>query len=284
MRKAAGGVSTVVVTPAIGERRTTVRIAQDDQGTTVSLPDAVSRVVSLVPSLTESVAATSPGVLIGATEWCTHPAELDVCRVRGTKNPDVDRIISLRPDLVLCNKEENRERDVQRLRAAGLAVWVTVIETLDEAFTSLGRMFDDALGVPRPGWLNEAVTAWGEEPAAADRVPVVVPIWRDPWMVVGSSTFTGSLLDRLGAQNIFGQHAGRYPRLELDELVEAATRSSAVVLLPDEPYTFTSEDGPEVFGANRVELVSGRLLTWYGPSLAMARPELDAALRTERRR
>src|ERR1700760_678207 len=95
------------------------------------------RVVSLVPSLTESVAATRPGALAGATDWCTHPADLDVPRVRGTKNPDLAAIRALRPDLVLANQEENRRLDVERLRAAGASVWGSGIPTVAPALDSL---------------------------------------------------------------------------------------------------------------------------------------------------
>ena len=85
----------------------------------------VRRVVSLVPSLAEALAATAPERLIGATDWCSHPPGLEVARVRGTKNPDVERIVSLAPDLVVANEEENREADLAALRSAGLEVLVT---------------------------------------------------------------------------------------------------------------------------------------------------------------
>src|SRR3712207_6539979 len=120
--------------------------ATDDLGAPVELTGPATRVVSLVPSLTESVAATRPEALVGATDWCTHPADLGVTRVRGTKNPDVHRILELRPDLVLANQEENRELDVRRLRDAGVPVWVTRIETVPEAIASMTRMFQVALG------------------------------------------------------------------------------------------------------------------------------------------
>src|SRR5690349_22846958 len=100
----------------------------DDLGTPLHLDGPAARVVSLVPSLTEAIAATRPEALVGATDWCTHPADLDVSRVRGTKNPDRAAIEALEPDVVLANREENRELDVARLRAAGIAVWVTEIE------------------------------------------------------------------------------------------------------------------------------------------------------------
>ena len=98
-----------------------VRRLTDDTGREVVLPDEVTRVVSIVPSLTEAVAVTAPGLLVGATDWCTHPADLDVTRVRGTKNPDVDGIVALRPDVVVANAEENRTPDLDALRAAGVA-------------------------------------------------------------------------------------------------------------------------------------------------------------------
>ena len=126
---------------------------RDDTGAVVRLPARVSRVVSLVPSLTETVAVTAPGLVAGATDWCTHPAGLDVPRVRGTKNPDVSAVIALRPDVVLANEEENRPADLAALREAGLPVWVTVIRTLDEALVSLRRCSRSrARSRPPGGW------------------------------------------------------------------------------------------------------------------------------------
>jgi ABC-type Fe3+-hydroxamate transport system substrate-binding protein len=236
-------------------------------------------VVSLVPSLTESVAVSAPEILVGATDWCTHPARLDVARVRGTKNPNRSAIEKLRPDLVLANKEENRRVDVNALRAAGIAVWVTAIETVEEAITSLSRLFIQALQRPIPGWLEDADRVWSEPvPPPAGRV--VVPIWRDPWMVVGSATFTGDLVAHLGFDNVYGHHADRYPHVDLSELQE---QEPDLVLLPDEPYRFTAQDGPESFPGCAVALVEGRSLTWYGPSLAVARDLLNSQIQQARR-
>jgi ABC-type Fe3+-hydroxamate transport system substrate-binding protein len=247
---------------------------RDDLGYPVPVTGPARRVVSLVPSLTESVAVTRPAALAGATDWCTHPADLDVPRVRGTKNPDLAAIRALRPDLVLANQEENRRLDVERLRAAGVPVWVTVIQTVDQALDSLDRMFGAALGWPVPDWLAAAGRVW-REPAPVARVRAVIPVWRDPWMVVGSATFTGDLAARLGLDNVYGDDPGRYPRVELDDL---AARNPELVVLPDEPYAFSASDGPEVFPGHRVALVEGRALTWYGPSLVTARDTLRAQL------
>ncbi|KQY60510.1 ABC transporter substrate-binding protein [Aeromicrobium sp. Root495] len=246
----------------------------DDLGHAVEVPGEARRVVSLVPSLTEAVAATRPEALLGATDWCTHPADLDVTRVRGTKNPDRSAIVALRPDLVIANQEESRELDVRRLREAGIAVWVTRIETVDEAFASMRRLFVEALGWGVPDWLEESERAWSG-PVPEPRGTVAVPIWRDPWMVVGPRTFTTDLLRRLGWANAYDSDApdaDRYPHVEPADLDR---HDLDLVLLPDEPYVFTPDDGPEVFTQVPTRLVNGRLLTWYGPSLLPARHVLD---------
>jgi ABC-type Fe3+-hydroxamate transport system substrate-binding protein len=249
-------------------------LPRDDLGYPVKVTRPVERVVSLVPSLTESIAATRPQALAGATIWCTHPAELDVPRVRGTKNPDLAAISRLSPGLVLVNQEENRRVDVERLRAAGLPVWVTVIKTLDQAVAALRRMFREALGWPEPAWLGEVERAW-QAPVPGPLLRAVIPIWRDPWMVVGSDTFTGDVAGRLGLCNLYGNHPERYPKVGLEDL---QARDPEIVVLPDEPYRFNAADGPEMFHGRRVALVEGRSLTWYGPSLVGARALLLAQL------
>lgn len=224
--------------------------------------------MSLVPSLTESVAVTAPGLLVGATDWCTHPAGLDVVRVRGTKNPDVDLVLRLRPDVVLANDEENRAADIEALRAAGLAVWVTAPRTVADALRSLDRMLCLACRVDRPPWLDAATETW--QPAYdGPRRRALVPIWRRPWMALGRDTFAGDALTRLGHDNVLADAPERYPRIDL-----ASLPSYDVVVLPDEPYAFSPSDGPEAFASVRCVCVSGRHLTWYGPSLVEARAVL----------
>jgi ABC-type Fe3+-hydroxamate transport system substrate-binding protein len=254
-------------------------VPRDDLGHPVEVTRPVQRVVSLVPSLTESVAVTRPDALAGATDWCTHPPGLPVTRVRGTKNPNLAAITALRPGLVLANQEENRRLDVERLRAAGIPVWVTVIRTLDEAFASLRRMFTAGLGWPEPDWLGEAERTWAV-PAAGPRLRAVIPVWRDPWMAVGANTFTGDLAARLGLDNVYADQAERYPHVTLDDI---AARRPDIVVLPDEPYVFSAADGPEAFPGQRTALVEGRSLTWYGPSLVTARSLLTGQLAAARR-
>jgi ABC-type Fe3+-hydroxamate transport system substrate-binding protein len=252
------------------------RTLTDDLGHPVEVPDVVARVVSLVPSLSEALAVTCPERLVGVTDWCTHPGDLDargVVRVRGTKNPDLAAVAALHPDVVVANKEENRELDVRRMRERGIEVWVTDIETVPQAVDSMRRLFREVLGESTdPTWLVEAEAAWcGPVPAASARV--VVPVWRDPWMVVGRPTFTADLLARAGFEVSTAGAEGRYPTVELEALDDPTVAD--LVLLPDEPYVFTADDGPEAFSRLPTRLVSGRLLTWYGPALVDARISLD---------
>jgi ABC-type Fe3+-hydroxamate transport system substrate-binding protein len=236
----------------------------DDLGHYVDLSPRPARIVSLVPSLTEALAQSVPKRLIGATDWCTHPPDLSVTRVRGTKNPDVEAIVALHPDLVVANAEENRTVDLDLLRATGMQVWVTDIRTVDGALTSLDRLLD-AIGGATTGWLDDAHRAWASpSQVASQRIRAVVPIWRRPWMHVGSDTYAGDVLRRLGVDNALADHSERYPAIALDELPE-----HDLVVLPDEPYAFSPTDGPEAFAAP-CALVSGRSLTWYGPAMVDA--------------
>src|SRR3954470_17400390 len=239
----------------------------DDLGLPVDVPSRVSRVVSLVPSLTESVAVTAPGLLVGATDWCTHPGDLDVPRVGGTKNPDVDAVVSLRPDVVVANEEENRPVDLAALRDAGLAVWVTAPETVPEGLRSLDRMLRLACRLDRPAWLDAAEEAWSVSAVSTGhrRRRAVIPIWRRPWMVLGRDTFAGDMLARLGVDKVRAGSGEPYPRVD-----RAALPAYDLVVLPEEPYAFSPEDGPEAFPGVDVRCVSGRHLTWYGPSLVEA--------------
>lgn len=231
---------------------------------------AARRIVSLVPSLTESIGVSAPDLLVGVTDWCTHPAGLDVPRVGGTKNPRVAEVVALRPDIVLANNEENRAVDLAALAAAGLRVWVTDYESVPAALDGLDDLLE-AVGIGRPGWLSDAERAWAA-PWSGRRCRAVIAIWRRPWMALGRDTFAGDVLRRVGFDNVLAGSPDRYPRVELDTLPD-----HNVAVLPDEPYAFTAADGPEAFAAP-ARLVSGRHLTWYGPSLAEARDVLGRQL------
>lgn len=245
----------------------------DDEGRPLEVAGP-SRIVCLVPSLTEAIAATRRELLVGVTDWCTHPAELGLPRVGGTKWPDLDKIRSLKPDLVVANAEENRAIDVSGLRDSGIPVWMTAPASVPQAVDSLSSLLRALTGA-EPDWLRRTRDLWRGVVPVEPRRRAVIAIWRRPWMVVGQNTFAGDLLGRLGIDNVFAEHAERYPKIELgDQQISTAD----LVVLPDEPYQFTEADGPEAFPGKQVALISGRHLTWYGPSLLEAPEILRAQL------
>jgi ABC-type Fe3+-hydroxamate transport system substrate-binding protein len=254
----------------------------DDLGEPVELPGPPRRVVSLVPSITEAVAVSVPGVLAGATDYCTHPPGLDVARVGGSKYPKLTAVRAARPDLVLANAEENRAEDVAALRADGIPVWVTeAAPTVPAALVSIRRLLAEVFGAT-PAWLDRAAQEW-DRPLPPVAATAIVPVWRRPWVLLGRDTFAGDVLRRLGVANAYAEHADRYPRPPLDELrgLLSADRGDGradLVVLPDEPYLFTPDDGPEAFPGARCAFLDGRLLTWCGPSLAGARRVLTRQL------
>ena len=247
----------------------------------MTLSPGARRIVSLVPSLTESLFALGLGDrVVGVTDYCLHPEEglRGLPRLGGTKNPDLGAIRALRPDLVIANREENTERSVRELRRAGIAVHVTDVRSVRGALATLGELC--ALGVSDEararvlGPLERAV-ARAEARQHPSPPRFFCPIWRDPWMVVGADTYASDLLTLAGGRNAFaGRRDRRYPVVTLGEVMEAAPD---VVVLPDEPYPFADTDAAE-FAAldlpaarhHRIHRVDGTLLTWYGPRLAAA--------------
>ncbi len=242
------------------------------------------RIVSLVPSLTESLFELGLGDrVVGVTEWCVHPREAVAAlpKVGGTKTPDLQAVRDLAPDLVIANHEENRRSDVARLREAGLRVWVTYPRTVQEGAALLAEMVGLGATPETAARVVAPVLRAVEGAAAAQRVgredgpTVFCPIWRDPWMTVGSDTYIHDLIDLCGGRNVFAERGDRrYPRVTLDDVVAAGPQ---VILLPDEPYAFGPRDAAELGTLDlpaardgRIHLIDGTLASWYGPRIRRA--------------
>jgi ABC-type Fe3+-hydroxamate transport system substrate-binding protein len=252
-----------------------MRHVVDARGASVMLPDRVRRVVSLVPSLTEWLVVAGVGErLVGVTDWCVEPADAvaGLARVRGTKNPDLEAVRRLEPDLVVANAEENRKLDVQRLEAGGLAVFVTMPTTVAGAVTELRGLATAVGGLPGAAALDAdlvAAVADAYRRRTANGVRYACAVWRDPWLWLGRRTYAADLLGLAGGEPVLDDPATRYPRIEPEAL---AALGPQLVLLPSEPYEFGRTDADEVaaFSGARVELVDGRALTWYGPRIPAA--------------
>jgi ABC-type Fe3+-hydroxamate transport system substrate-binding protein len=240
-----------------------------------------ARVVSLVPSLTEALVWLGLGHhLVGVSDWCVHPAEAvaKLPKLGGTKNPSIPRILALEPELVIANQEENRRRDVERLEAAGVPVWVTYPRSVRDAVAllrELARLGADSGAQAELVDPIEAALAAAEASRPRHRVRVFCPIWKTPWMSVGRDTYANDLLGLCGGDNVFaGREERRYPIVRLDEIVAAAPE---LILLPDEPYAFGPRDAAELAALElpaaasaRIHLIDGTLVSWYGPRIQRA--------------
>ncbi len=286
----------------------------DDMGRALTFGAAPKRVVSLVPSDTFSVLALGCGdALVGRTDYCELPPHVvvqNVPSVGGTKNPRVDAICDLSPDLVIANQEENSKRDLETLAQRGVRVFVAFPKRAADGLAHLARLArifriegdSSVRALLRQGY--DAVREAEAERASTTPLKVFCPIWMDPLMTIHGDTFISSMLDLAGASNVFvdrerryplaadlGKAAPqgaertqdrdtRYPRVTMDEVV---SRAPDLVLLPDEPHPFSEQDA-DVFRAlsipaaarGAVVRTSGKDLCWYGAQTVEGLPRLRA--------
>lgn len=246
------------------------------------------RIVSLVPSLTEALFAFGAGArVVGRTRYCTQPPQAvgRVAKVGGTKKVDAECVLGLEPDLVVAVREENTREDIEGLKEAGVPVFVGAPETVGDALGMLRELAGqvgaagDTVGEVL-GPIERVYRRLCREPGSTRRV--FAPIWKGPYMSVGSDTYVHDVLETCGGENVCESFT-RYPVLSLEE-VEAL--EPEVVLLPDEPYPFSAEDLAEFYALDvpaaredRIHLIDGKLLTWYGPRMASSLTQLTALLK-----
>jgi ABC-type Fe3+-hydroxamate transport system substrate-binding protein len=291
----------------------------DDMKRQLTFGAAPRRVVSLVPSDTFSVAALGCGdALVGRTDYCELPSDvaLRIPSVGGTKNPKVEAILDLSPDLVIANQEENTKKDLEALVQKGVKVLVCFPKRAADGIAHLARLArvfrvetdTNVRDLLRRGYhgLREA------EASRKSRAPLraFCPIWMKPLMTINGATFISDVLDLAGAQNVFADRERRYPlaadlgnakplppesasgldtRYPRVTLEEVTSRAPELVLLPDEPHPFTEEDA-EVFRAlaipaatrSAVVRMSGKDLCWYGAQTIDGLPRVRALIDAHR--
>ena len=227
----------------------------------------MTRVVSLVPSVTETLLAWGVAP-VAVTRFCEQPS---LPHVGGTKNPDVEAIVDLRPDLVVVDEEENRLEDADALARAGLEVHATAVRSLEDVRPTL-RALAAALGLALElGGIPEAFPV----PERPVRARAFVPIWRRPYMTINADTYGSSLLAAIGLDNVFAAAAERYPTVALEDAREA---SPAMVLAPSEPYAFGEAHRAELEEVAPVTFVDGRDLFWWGVRTPAALERLRLAI------
>lgn len=278
------------------------------------ITESPRRVVSLVPSLTESLFELGLGSsVVGITDYCVYPerALLDTPRLGGPKNPRIEDILAMQPDLVLANMEENTRQSIEALEAAGLNVWVTFPKTVRQALDVLWIIVgiyssvDAAIRLETLEYTLQWVISAAQEESA---VRYFCPIWTDAtadgqswWMTFNRNTYCNDVLNLIGGENIFsardrryplaadlagdqpeppGERDIRYPRVSKSEIIDG---NPEIILLPSEPFPFTDSHREELISelgetaairSGRVYLVNGSLITWHGTRLAHALQEL----------
>lgn len=223
------------------------------------------RVVSLVPSVTESLLAWGLEP-VACTRFCEQPT---LVHVGGTKDPDVAAIGDLAPDLVVMNDEENRREDADALVRAGIAIHTSSIHDVDDVWPSLVALAGACGLAAPPPW--DLPSAWD----GSARLTAFVPIWRRPWMTLAGSTYGSSLLARIGVANVFADAADRYLEVSLDDV---AARRPDVVLAPTEPYPFAPRHAVELAAVAPMTLIDGQDLFWWGARTPAAMARLAAAV------
>ncbi len=292
-----------------------MRSYTDAMGRAVDIPSGLSRVVSLVPSITEVLFEFGRGeAVVGITEYCTEPSAEVVhkTRIGGTKNPDLAVILALEPQLVFAVAEENRRDDVAQLESAGVPVYVFEPATVRDGIDLLWRVADILECEEEVKFSLQAIEVVYAETQAlvAGQSPVRVfcPIWKDPYMTINAGTYVHDMLQMCGGDNIFAQRDRRfplaadlgresarlgdrdkgrdrrYPRVTLDEV---ATLRPEVILLPDEPYVFSEADLADFLpftevpavATGRIHLIDGKLISWYGPRIGESLQTLSGVIR-----
>jgi ABC-type Fe3+-hydroxamate transport system substrate-binding protein len=236
------------------------------------------RIVSLVPSITEALCMLGlEDSLVGVTDYCVHPAHVveRTPHVGGTKNPSLQQITELHPDLVIVNTDENRRQTFDSLKAAGLNILVTQTDSLDEVEEAWRRIGEATGKEELAGTYRENIASARAYNRAAlrdmDCIPALIPVWRDPWMASGSGTYMESLLSECGFHNVLSHAGKKWVKIALPSGREhdacALQERPEAVLLPSEPYHFTDQDR-SAFAAigvppAKVHLVDGVLLSWW---------------------
>jgi ABC-type Fe3+-hydroxamate transport system substrate-binding protein len=236
----------------------------------LGVPTSPKRIISLVPSQTELLHYWGLGErVVGITKFCVHPQEWykSKNRIGGTKTVDLEKIRALKPDLIIGNKEENTQSDIEALQKE-YPVWMSDMQELEdvwEMMSSLGELLnvekESQMLVDR---LKEDFLLLKKTPQKSWRVAYL--IWQNPFMVAGSSTFIDALLRTANFENVFAQEP-RYPAVTIPEI---QAKNPELILLSSEPYPFKEKHVQlfqEICPNAKIEIVDGELFSWYGSRL-----------------
>lgn len=251
------------------------KIFVDQLGNSVAIDFPPKRIISLVPSQTELLFDLGLDVeIIGVTKFCIHPQEKAQAKTKigGTKKLDLNKIRSLKPDLIIGNKEENEKADIVALQQE-FPVWMSDIVNLEDAKDMIQRIGELTNRSPEATYLTHLINAGFRDlqQLALEKMisqKVLYMIWKKPFMAAGRDTFIDDVLRSVGLQNVL--EASRYPMLAADDI---SGLKPELVLLSSEPYPFKEKNVEEfrhLLPGCRVLIVDGEMFSWYGSRLVKA--------------
>ena len=234
------------------------------------------RIISLVPSLTQLILDLGLGNrLVGRTRFCIHPEKLvnDIPIIGGTKNPNIEKILSLNPDYIIANREENRKEDVEKLQAYA-EVNITEIDTINDAINVICELGGDLGLASNAQKLVDEIMLLLSQSSEYPALKTAYFIWRDPWMVAASGTYIDSVMKHYNLENVFSDQQ-RYPQISLGDLQE---QNPVLILLSSEPFPFKQkhiEEIQEFCPDSKIELINGEWFSWYGSGMLEAFERLN---------
>lgn len=253
----------------------------DQMGREIQLPATPQRIVSLVPSQTELLYHLGlEKYLVGQTIFCVHPKDAfkTATKVGGTKKLHIDKIIELKPDLIIANKEENDQSQIEAL-GKDFPVWVSDISTLEDAYSmivSVGELTDT---YSKATDLVETIQlGFAAISNLVDTKTCLYLIWQKPWMAAGKNTFINAVLEHTGFMNVFEVTRGRYPEIGPEEIPQL---NPDFVFLSSEPFPFTNKHIDAVqktWPKAKVMLLDGEMMSWYGSRLLLTPGYIKAVL------
>ena len=222
-----------------------------------------SKVISLVPSMTELwVEMNDISSLIGRTKFCVHPKPSikEVQKIGGTKNPRLDQIIAMKPDLILANKEENHKEHIDKL-SGQIPVYVSDVKTIQDNIDMV-KAFQTLSTNPKISFLD-INQAFSDLVTQGFHASTMYLIWKDPYMLAGGDTFINAMIESLGLKNVF-RAKNRYPEISINEIISI---NPDYILLSSEPYPFKESDVESLRNlgvTSEILLVDGEAFSWYG--------------------
>jgi len=261
-----------------------MRSFTDMMGREVEIAFPPKRIVSVVPSQTELLHDLGlEDEVVGITKFCIHPDSWfrSKARIGGTKKLDIDKIRALKPDLIIANKEENEQAQIEAL-AAEFPVWISDIQTLPQALQMIqvvGLITDREMKANEI--VDKIVQGFTKLQRAASAKKVAYFIWYNPWMSVGGDTFISNMIRTIGWHNVLADKS-RYPEVRLEEL---KAHDPELVLLSSEPFPFKDKHIAEVKAVlpnADVQLVDGEMFSWYGSRMLKAVAYLQALVKPDK--